>query len=86
MGELRDPSRLLKFLTIGIRTWVKVNSCINRKPVPRAANRDPEWETKLDRDPGTGSEMNIPDHFSERLETVFGLQILKFFDADPESF
>jgi hypothetical protein len=30
--------------------------------------------------------MNILDHFSESLETVFtGLKILKFFDADPGS-
>jgi hypothetical protein len=29
--------------------------------------------------------MNIPDHISESLETVFGLKILKFFDADPGS-
>jgi hypothetical protein len=27
--------------------------------------------------------MNILDHTSESLETVFGLKILKFFDADP---
>jgi hypothetical protein len=26
--------------------------------------------------------MNIPDHFSESLETVFWLKILKLFDAD----
>jgi hypothetical protein len=30
--------------------------------------------------------MNIPDHISESLETIFWLKILKFFDADPESF
>jgi hypothetical protein len=29
-----------------------------------------------------GSGMNIPDHFSESLETFFGLRIFKFFDAD----
>jgi hypothetical protein len=32
--------------------------------------------------------MNIPDHISETLETVFGLKkpyLLKFFDADPDS-
>jgi hypothetical protein len=33
--------------------------------------------------------MNIPDHFSESLETVFRakmyLKILKFFDVDPIS-
>jgi hypothetical protein len=47
----------------------------------------------------SGSRMNIPDHFSESLETVFGLKILEFltvfglkilefFDVnlDPESF
>ncbi len=32
--------------------------------------------------------MNIQDNFSKSLETVLGLKILKFFDAnpDPESF
>jgi hypothetical protein len=29
--------------------------------------------------------MNIPDHISKSLETIFGLQILNFFDADSES-
>jgi hypothetical protein len=29
--------------------------------------------------------MNIPDHISESLETIFELKILKFFDADPGS-
>jgi hypothetical protein len=27
--------------------------------------------------------MDNPDHISESLETIFGLKILKFFDADP---
>ncbi len=27
--------------------------------------------------------MNIPDHISESLETIFGVKILKFYDADP---
>jgi hypothetical protein len=31
----------------------------------------------------TGSRMNIPDHISESLETIFVLKILKLFDADP---
>jgi hypothetical protein len=31
------------------------------------------------------SGMNIPDHISESLVTVFGLKILKFFYADPGS-
>jgi hypothetical protein len=29
--------------------------------------------------------MNIPDHISESLETIFWVEKLKFFDADPES-
>ncbi len=28
--------------------------------------------------------MNTPFLFSERLETIFRLKILKFFDADPD--
>jgi hypothetical protein len=28
--------------------------------------------------------MNIPDHISESLETIFGVKTLKFFDADPD--
>jgi hypothetical protein len=34
----------------------------------------------------SGSGMNIPDHISESLETIFGVKILKFFEPDPESF
>jgi hypothetical protein len=30
----------------------------------------------------TGSGMNIPDYFSESVESIFGLKILKFFYAD----
>jgi hypothetical protein len=37
-----------------------------------------------DSDPGFGYGMNIPDHISESLETIFGLKILKFFDMDPD--
>ncbi len=33
----------------------------------------------------SGSGMNIPDHIFESLETIFGLKILEFFDADAES-
>jgi hypothetical protein len=28
--------------------------------------------------------MNIPDHISESLKTVFWVKILKFFDADSD--
>jgi hypothetical protein len=44
-------------------------------------NEDPE--------PGSGSGMNILDHISESLETIFWVKIvkiLKFFDADPGIF
>ncbi len=32
-------------------------------------------------DPG----LNIPDHIFESLEAIFGLKMLKFFDAEPGS-
>jgi hypothetical protein len=38
------------------------------------------------RDPAqsrSGSGMNIPDHISVSLETIFGFKILKLFDVDP---
>jgi hypothetical protein len=28
--------------------------------------------------------MNIPDHISERLETILWVKILQFFDADAD--
>ncbi len=28
--------------------------------------------------------MNIPDHISESLETIFWVKIIKFFDADAD--
>jgi hypothetical protein len=31
-----------------------------------------------------GKKYRDPDHVSESLETIFGLKILKFFDADPD--
>jgi hypothetical protein len=34
---------------------------------------------------GSESGVNVPDHISESLETVFWVKILKFFDADPGS-
>jgi hypothetical protein len=36
----------------------------------------------------SGSEMNIPDHISECLETIFWVKMFKFFDedADPDIF
>jgi hypothetical protein len=32
----------------------------------------------------TGSGMNIRDHISESLVTIFWVKILKFFDVDPD--
>jgi hypothetical protein len=34
---------------------------------------------------GSGIRDDIPDHISESLETILGLKVLKFFDADPDS-
>jgi hypothetical protein len=46
--------------------------------------KNPDPECKKNPDPGSGSGMNIPDHFSESLETVFWFKKTKFFDADPD--
>jgi hypothetical protein len=32
----------------------------------------------------SGSGVNIPDNIYESLETIFGVKILEFFDADPD--
>jgi hypothetical protein len=32
----------------------------------------------------SGSQINISDHVSESLETIFWVKILKIFDADPD--
>ncbi len=32
----------------------------------------------------SGSGINIPDFVSESIETIFGLKMLKFCDADPD--
>jgi hypothetical protein len=32
----------------------------------------------------SGSGMNISDHFSKSLETVFVVKMPEFFDADPD--
>jgi hypothetical protein len=38
----------------------------------------------MEKNPDPGSGMNIPDHFSESLETDLELKILIFFNADPD--
>jgi hypothetical protein len=63
----------------------------NEKPSPQCCGlgirclfdsciRDPGWV----KNQGPESVTNIPDKISESLETIFGLKILKFFDADPD--
>jgi hypothetical protein len=46
---------------------------------------DPGTGMGKNRGSGSESRINVPDHISESLETIFGLKILKFFDADPGS-
>jgi hypothetical protein len=46
---------------------------------------DSGWVKNQDPEPGSGSEMNITDHFSESsVKKIFGVKILKFIDADPD--
>jgi hypothetical protein len=40
-----------------------------------------EWKNS---DPGSGTGMNIQDHISESLESIFWLQVLKFSDVEPD--
>jgi hypothetical protein len=40
--------------------------------------RDPGWVKNQDPDLGAGSRMNILDHISESLETIFWVKIPKF--------
>jgi hypothetical protein len=44
--------------------------------------RDQVWVKNPDPDPG--SRMNNPHNISESLETIFGVKILKFFDAERD--
>jgi hypothetical protein len=39
----------------------------------------------MGRKSGSGSGLKNPDHISKSLETIFGVKIPKFFDADPGS-
>ncbi len=58
-----------------------------RDPVPFwPLHSGSEMGKNQDPDPGprSGSGMNIPDHISESLETIFWDKILQFFDADPD--
>jgi hypothetical protein len=50
--------------------------------VMRIRIRDLGWVKNQDPYPGSGSGMNIPDHISESLETIFWVKIFEFFDAD----
>ncbi len=48
---------------------------------------DPGSGSGMGKNPDPGSGMNIPDHFSESLEKVFGVKntYSKYFEADPGS-
>ncbi len=54
-----------------------------RDPVP-CLPPDPEWVKNKDPDPGSGSRDENPGPYSESLETIFWVKILKFFDADAD--
>jgi hypothetical protein len=43
---------------------------------------DPGWGKNPD--PGSGNRDEHPNLVCENLVSVFGLKILKFFDADPD--
>jgi hypothetical protein len=45
---------------------------------------DPNPGSGMGKKSRSGSGMNITDHISESLETIYGLKILNFFDMDPD--
>ncbi len=51
---------------------------------PGSGIQDPGWVNHQDSEPGSGIRMNISDHISESLETIFWVKILKFFDVDAD--
>jgi hypothetical protein len=54
-----------------------------RDPVPFRP-LDPGWVKNQDPNPGSGFGMDIPDHTSENLETMFWVKKTYFFDADVD--
>jgi hypothetical protein len=63
------------------KMWKNTISVANPDPWPFWP-LNPEWVKKS----RSGSGINIPDHISWSLEIIFWLKIIKFLDADPESF
>ncbi len=65
-----------------IRTSVfQIRSILQAPVLPiRIRWLDPGWV----KNQGPGSGMNIPNHISDSLETIFGAKILEFFDADAD--
>jgi hypothetical protein len=45
---------------------------------------DPDPGSGMGKKSRSGSGMNIPDHITERIEKIFGLEILKVFDLDSD--
>ncbi len=69
--KLRGMSSLKKFLRQSLRTGkFSVLRIRIRDPVP-FLSLDPGWVKSQDPDLGFGSGMNIPDHISESLETIY---------------
>jgi hypothetical protein len=54
-----------------------------RDPVPFLL-WDPGWVKNQDPDPTSGSGVNILDHISGSLETIFWVTLIKFFNADAD--
>jgi hypothetical protein len=90
LGEL--PNLALVTLKIKLRL-ANLQISINREWRLKNIVADPDPVPFLPLDPGSrmvkksrsGSRMNIPDHITESLETIFWVEILKFFAADPDS-
>jgi len=56
----------------------------NNKAGASIAYPDLGSDAFLSLEPYPGSSMNFPDNFSESLDQILGLKIVRFFYADPD--
>jgi hypothetical protein len=73
--------------TTGIHTvhkYIIYQAIPTEDPTISVADTDPGSGDFLNPGSRSGSGMNIPDHISESLETIFGLKLLNFFNADSD--
>jgi hypothetical protein len=90
-SRLRAPTGLASYRTRST-SWSPLRKPFTERrhhysrPVLRIRDPLPFWplESGMGKKLRSGSGMNILDHISESLETIFWVKIVKFYDADPD--